>query len=235
MKTRKPTAAETKTADEFRKKIWKGRDTINGMIAGISLLGQAEQFRRLQVDAGTLQGGFSPPFLTEGDMPIAQAVLDSWNKLENGLSMLEIQQFGAQFVPGPGGRMDLNIIGPPVSIETGEELPDVQGLSGWFVVALVVAGAAYITHAITDAVKTETEAKKLAYQYSDRLNAVDQKMASAPPEVREAYKQMKQATNYKEQKSLLDRILGGGKGIALGAGGIVLVGAALFAMSRRGR
>jgi len=230
MKTRKPTAQETQIADRFRRSIHSGRSTIESMISGLSLLAMSEQFRRLQVDAGQLDPGFSPPLITPGDKDAPQVVLDSWNKLENGLTELELQSFAAQIVTAPDGRPDLNIIAPPPTVAS-----ETQGLGGWFVVALVVAGAAYITHAITDAVKTETEAKKLAYQYGDRIAAIDQKMASAPPTVAKAYAEMKKSTGYQKEKGILDSLLGGGKGLAIGAGTALVGGLILFGMARSGR
>jgi len=230
MKTRQPTPAEIKVADRYRTAIREGRSQINGMLAGLNLLSQAEQFRRIQVDAGALLPAFSPPFVTPGDRDAPQAILDSWNKLEAGLSGLEIKQFAAQIVTKPDGQTDLNIIAPPPVIES-----EIEGLGGWFVVALVVAGVAYVTHCITDADKTRTEAKKLAYQYSDRLAAIDQKMAKAPESVRAAYAGLKKSTNYKKEESLLDRIVGGAKGIGVGAGAAVAIGLLLYGFSRRSR
>jgi len=230
MNTREPTAAEVRTADRFRRAIADGRPTIRGMLAGLNLLAQCEQFRRLQVDGGQLDPGFSPPMIGEGDKPAPQAVLDSWNKLESGLTELELKSFAAAIVPGPNGP-DLNIYGPPPTIEAQET----QGLGGWFVVAIVAAAAAYIVHAITDADKTRTEAKKLAYQYSDRLAAIDRKMAGAPAAVRDSYKALKASTNFRQEKSFLDQLMEGGKGLGIGAGAAIVGGLILFGMSRRDR
>lgn len=202
----------------FSNAITSGRKSIRGMIAGVSLLGQLDLFRRLQIESGYSADLF-PVISLDTVREQAQTVLDSWNKLEFALGEVHGQRAAIRVVPE---KNDIDV----VLIRQDTEL------SGWFLVVVGAAAVVYVAYAISDAIKTREKSKRLATDYAEKVLQFDKSMATAPEPVRAAYEQLRKTHNYKEEKSLLDSLVGGLGSAAGGGIALLLGGLALYAWSR---
>lgn len=190
-RTRPPTAQEQRVFDRWTKAIENGRRSMEGMIAGASLCGYAEQFRR----------EWTPqlaPVLTAWDAQRVQAILEDWNKIERLKSAVDLQQFSIVLSPS-GTDIDVTQHDP--------QLPPVEGLGiaplvAVLVIVVVVAAVIAVTEGLDFAAKQQAQLHRTAFA---KLSA---DMAKQPEPIRKAWQQMLDSQPVKQEKGLLEKIFG---------------------------
>lgn len=212
---RDPTREEMAVFERYKRTVENGRAAMQGYLGACACMGMIEKWRENQIKTGMLSSDFLPPAFSVAKIEQAKDRAGHWNVLENGLNGLENKRFGFQVAPNKYGQMDINIY-----------MRSEPAMLGGPVV-LVVIGASVVIAGIVTALAIEKANQDNARDMKKELAFLNQRMAAAPPPVRDAFKQLQKSTDFREQKSLWDQI-GKGLGNALGIGLLVLAGWEIF-------
>lgn len=211
-----PTRAELAIFARFERTIIRGRAAMAGYLGACDCLGQIEQWRRGQIEAGMISADLLPVMFSEARVTEAEQRAIHWNILENGLSGLQLKTMGFQVAPNAEGNPDIDIYMKPAE------------LNGPLV--LLVIGASVVIGGIITALAVIKANQDNARQAKKDLAFLNQRMSAAPAPVRDAFITLQKTQAYQQPKTLWDKISGSFQGVGM----IALVIAGAFLLSRRG-
>lgn len=222
--TRPPTPEEQSLWRRVLKDRDNGRPKIKRMIYAADLLMFVNNWLAQAVPT------YKSPYPNPSLIADVNRVLDNWNGLETCCGKVETGQWGV--FKRPDGDLDVML---PQGVKSAP-LPDTwskapPGLKGLGIIqflpviiiigrVLIAAIIAFIAWVLADAYTTETKARVT-------LNQVDADMAKQPPDVQDAYAQLRASNPYKEKKGLMETL----QDAAMGIGVIALAGLAIMAFS----
>lgn len=153
-------------------------------------------------------------------------LIDGYNRISRSLSAVELGRYGIRFTED-----DFDVLAPPPITEE-EITPDKWiGLEG--IPILVVAIGALVVAAVWGVARIiDARAKTIEEETTQDIVKIDAHMAKAPPDVLQAWKDLKRQNRKKlTQVGLFDRLFGDGSGaLALGIGGAIV---AIMLLSKR--
>lgn len=212
---REPTPHELAVFKKYEKAIFNGRTAMDGFLGAAACMGMIEKWRLNQVKTGMIPADFFPVMFSAARIEEAKKRAAAWNILENGLAGLISRKFGFQVRPNKAGQPDIDIF-----MRSEPAL-------GALPVVLLVIGASVVIGGILTALALRNSNLKDARDMKKELAFLNQRMAAAPPPVRDAFRQLQNSKDYKQQKTLWDSIKEGITG-ALTVGLLAIAGAYLL-------